>query len=356
MIKFNASEKNIRPVGRTLYRNDVRWLGYSCTAAEFEFTGTKVTAELTTDWVNDAGWKHIFQPYMAVFVNDDTLPFKRFAINEGTAEYELFSRENGGEKVKIRLVKMSENAFSKVGISFISADSEIKPTMPCSQRKIEFIGDSITCGFGIESESAAEGFTTAKENPWINYASLTARHFNAEYHLVSWTAIGVYSNSVKEDVNEPDTSWTMPKIYFHTDKATDGLLGNDEAALEKWDFSRFEPDLIVVNLGTNDNDFTRSIEERTVAFEDCYLDFISDIRKCNPDSVIICALGAMGQQLCPQVENAVKRLGDDKVYAMRFDEQLESDGIGAENHPNAVTHRKMADRLIAEIEGLNIFE
>lgn len=354
MIKFKADENNVRVLGRTLYRDNVRWLGYSCTAVEFEFTGTKATAELSTDWLNDAGWKHIFQPYMAVFVNDSTEPYKRFAVNEGTAEYELYTSENIG-KVKIRLVKMSENAFSKVGINSVSADGEIRPPQPVSQRKIEFVGDSITCGFGIEASSAADGFCTAQENPWINYASITARHFNAEYNLVSWTSIGVLSNSVKEDVNEPDDGWTMPKIYFYTDRSVDGMTAGSENNLEEWDFSRFEPDLIVVNLGTNDKDYTREIKERTDAFEECYLNFISDIRKHNPDSVILCTLGAMGQQLCPQIENAVKKLGDDKIYAVRFDEQLESDGIGAESHPNAVTHKKMAEKLIGEIERLNIF-
>lgn len=353
MKSFRAEENNVRVLGRTLYKDGVRWMGYSCTAVEFEFTGTKVTAEITTDWVNDAEWKHVFQPYMAVYVNGNNEPLKRFPVEEGTGVYELYSSEKCG-KIRLTLVKLSENAFSKIGVISISADGEIIPTEPVSDRRIEFVGDSITCGFGIEAEHTCDGFRTAQENSRINYASLTAQHFNAEYNLVSWTSIGVYSNSVKEDVDVPDDSWTMPKIYFHTDKATDGWTGNWENP-EMWDFSRFVPQLIVVNLGTNDKDFTRGIAERTEAFEAAYIKFISDIRKNNPDSYILCTLGAMGQELCPQVESSVKKLGDEKISFMAFDVQLESDGIGAEGHPNAVTHRKMADRLIKEIERLNIF-
>lgn len=350
MMKISAENADVRRLGRTLMRNGTLWLGYSLTGAEFDFDGTSLSAELTTDWVNDEAWKENFQPYMAVLVNGKLL--KRFAVNEGTAEYELYRSERA-EKVRIRLVKLSENAFSKVGVLSFSADGKLTATKPCSERRIEFVGDSITCGFGIEGKSVCDNFKTSTENPLINYASLTANELGAEYQLTSWTAIGVYSNSVKDDRTEPDNAWTMPVIYDYTDKGTDGNLGFEP---EKWNFSRFAPQLIVVNLGTNDKDFTRGIPERTAAFENCYREFIAHIREKNPQAHIICALGAMGQELLPQVENAVKALADERITSLGFDVQREEDGIGSEWHPSAVTHRKMADRLIAEIERLGIFK
>ncbi len=351
IMKISAENADIRRLGRTLMRNGTLWLGYSLTGAEFDFDGTSLSAELTTDWVNDEAWKENFQPYMAVLVNGKLS--KRFAVSEGTAEYELYRSEKA-EKVRIRLVKLSENAFSKVGVLSFNANGKLTATKPCSERRIEFVGDSITCGFGIEGKSVCDNFRTSTENPLINYASLTANGLGAEYQLTSWTAIGVYSNSVKdESVTEPDNAWTMPVIYDYTDKAVDGMLGNEP---EKWDFSRFAPQLIVVNLGTNDKDFTRGIPERTAAFENCYREFIAHIREKNPQAHIICALGAMGRELLPQVENAVKVLADERITSLGFDVQREEDGIGSEWHPSAVTHRKMADKLIAEIKRLGIFK
>lgn len=349
-MKISAENADVRRLGRTLMRNGTLWLGYSLTGAEFDFDGTSLSAEFTTDWVNDEAWKENFQPYMAVLVNGKLS--KRFAVNEGTAEYELYRSEKT-EKARIRLVKLSENAFSKVGVLSFSADGKLTATKPCSERRIEFVGDSITCGFGIEGKSVCDNFKTSTENPLINYASLTANELGAEYQLTSWTAIGVYSNSVKDDRTEPDNAWTMPVIYDYTDKGTDGNLGFEP---EMWDFSRFAPQLIVVNLGTNDKDFTRGIPERTAAFEKCYREFIVHIREKNPQAHIICALGAMGQELLPQVENAVKTLADERITSLGFEVQREEDGIGSEWHPSAVTHRKMADRLIAEIERLGIFK
>ncbi|MGN1136422.1 MAG: GDSL-type esterase/lipase family protein [Oscillospiraceae bacterium] len=349
LTRFSAETADVRRLGRTVIRSGVIWLGYSLSGVEFDFCGTSLSAELTTDWVNDEPWKHIFQPYIAVLVNGKLE--KRIAVNEGKAVYDLFSCEKA-EKVRIRIVKLSENAFSKVGLSALLADGEIMPTKPLSELRIEFVGDSITCGFGIEGKSAAEGFTTATENPLVNYASLTAERLGAEYQLVSWTAIGVYSNSVKDDRTEPDNGWTMPVIYDYIDKSTDLMLGNEP---ELCDFSAFAPQLIVVNLGTNDKDFTRGIPERTAAFEKCYREFILHIREKNPQAYILCVLGVMGQELCPQVENAVKSLADEKISAMRFDVQSEADGIGSEEHPNLTTHKKMSDRLYEEIERLKFF-
>ena len=164
-MKISAENANVRRLGRTLMRNGALWLGYSLTGAEFGFDGTSLSAELTTDWVNDEAWKENFQPYMAVLVNGKLL--KRFAVNEGTAEYELYRSERA-EKVRIRLVKLSENAFSKVGVLSFSANGKLTAAKPCSERRIEFVGDSITCGFGIEGRSADEGFRTSTENPLIN--------------------------------------------------------------------------------------------------------------------------------------------------------------------------------------------
>lgn len=349
LTRISAETADVRRLGRTVMRSGAIWLGYSLSGVEFDFCGTSLSAELSTDWVNDEPWKHIFQPYIAVLVNGKLE--KRFAVNEGKAVYELFSCEKA-EKVRLRIVKLSENAFSKVGLSALWADGEITPTKPLSERRIEFVGDSITCAFGIEGKSAAEGFMTATENPLVNYALLTAERLGAEYNLVSWTSIGVYSNSVKDDRTEPDNAWTMPVIYDYTDKSTDLMLGSEP---ELWNFSAFAPQLIVVNLGTNDKDFTRGIPERTAAFEKTYREFISHIREKNPQAYILCVLGVMGQELCPQVENAVKMLGDERISAMRFDVQSEADGIGSEEHPNLATHKKMSDRLFEEIERLKIF-
>ena len=234
-----------------------------------------------------------------------------------------------------------------MGIVSFSADGEIVPAKP-RLKKFEFIGDSITCGFGIEGKSAEEGFRTETENSYITYGAEVAKAFNADFNLISWSTIGVYSSDCKEDNGKPNDGWIMPMLYDYTDIGIEGTLNIPEHI--EWDFESFVPDVIVVNLGTNDMSFTKKIPERVNAFKEAYKKFILHIREKNPTSEIFCVLGMMGRELCPAIEEAAAEMNDKKVRALGLDEQLEADGIGAEKHPNFVTHKKAAEKIIAEIK------
>lgn len=342
---FYADDNRVRVLGRTLFLNNIRYLSWSCSGIEFIFDGTEISAEIWTDWELDEPWKAIFKGYIGVFVNDEKEPYARFAVESGTNSYVIYKSDKP-EKVKIRIEKLSEAAFDKIGIVSISADGEVFPTEP-KQRRMEFIGDSITCGFGIEGKNAEERFRTETENPHINYASLTAESFDADYNLISWSSIGVYSSWCDDDSGKPNNGWVMPMLYDHTDIGIEGTLGIEEHI--PWNFGNSEPQVIVINLGTNDVSYTKNIPERLEEFEQVYKDFISQVRSKNPSAYIICALGMMGDELFPSIEKAVERAGDNKIFALRFDVQREEDGIGSEKHPNAVTHKKAAEKLIQKV-------
>lgn len=352
MNTFYADESRVRVLGRSLFLNNVRYLSWSCSGIEFFFEGSELSAEIWTDWEPKEPWSEMFQGYMAVFVNDVEEPFSRFAINSGTDRYELYKSDKP-EKVKIRIVKLSEAAFDKVGIVSISADGEIFPTEP-KRRTMEFVGDSITCGFGIEAECSEEGFRTAKENPFIGYAALTARQFGADYSLISWSSIGVYSSSCGEDDSKPNDSLLMPMLYEYTDMGLEGTLGMGNRIL--WDFGRSETQVIVVNLGTNDATFTKGIPERVGEFERAYGNFLAKIREKNPSAYIICTLGMMGDELFPSIAKVVEQMRDNRIFAEKFDVQREEDGIGSEGHPNAVTHKKAAERLVKRVSEITGWE
>ncbi len=346
MNKFFADAEHVRPIGRSIFRDGIRYLSWSCSAVEFVFTGRTVSAEIWTDWVRDEPWKTMFQPQTAVFI--DGKLSRRFAVSAGTKSYPIYESDSV-KTVSIRIVKLSEAAFSKIGIASLSADGELRPTEPRA-RRMEFIGDSITCGFGIEGKSAEEHFSTKTENPCKTYAALTAERFGAEFDLISWSSIGVYSSDCPEGAETPADGWVMPMLYDYTDIGIENILGTEP---EPWDFKRFVPDVIVINLGTNDSSFTRDFPDRTENFKKSYADFVRHIREKNPNAYIICALGMMGGilggKLFPAVEEAVRELNDGRVFSLELDEQKASDGIGCENHPNEVTHRKAAEELAAKI-------
>lgn len=338
--KFSADEKNVRLLGRTIAHNGIRYLSWSCSGAEFVFTGTKLTAELWTDWVLDEPWKEIFQPWAAVFVNGENKPRLRFPVEAGTNGYTLFESD-AAETVTIRFVKLSEASFSKMGIVSLSADGDIRPTEP-KNRRMEFIGDSITCGFGIESSCAEDNFRTAEENSDITYAALTAKAFGADFDLISWSTIGLWSSDTKDGTR--NDGWIMPMIYDAADVGIEGVAGR-----APWNFGRSRTDVVVINLGTNDASCTKGIPERQEEFSKAYAEFLGAVREKNPYAYIVCVLGMMGNELFPMIEEAVLQIKDEKIFALELDGQLESDGTGSLGHPNAVSHKKAAEKLIMKI-------
>lgn len=347
-MRFKAKEDNVRVLGRTRLVGDIRYIDYSCSGIEFEFVGTSVSVVLCT---NKSKWDEDHKAWAAVFIDDETEPSKRFALDEEEGTYNLYE-SSIARRVKIRLMKMSESAFAKVGIKEIIVEGKegIIPTQK-KERRIEFIGDSITCGYGIEGTLDVDIFNTAQENPWEAYAAKSARYFNADFNCVSWSGMGIISSYTEEEV--PNTKeGLMPELYKYTDEALDKSLDKDE--IEIWDNHKFEPHLIVINLGTNDSSYTKGIHDRQKAFEEGYYNFLKQVRSSNPNSQIICTLGVMGQELCPIVEAAVKKfktsMDDKKIYTLVFELQKESDGIGTDSHPSLKTQDKMSKKLIGKIE------
>lgn len=345
-MRFNADEQYVKVYGRTLVQDGVRYLGYSCSGIGFYFTGRKVEAQI---WSNSPDMNESEKAWIAVFVDDEEQPSKRIKVDKEEGIYLLYDGA-GPKRTKIRLVKYSEASAAKIGIKSIITDGDSKPEpLESKERKIEFIGDSITCGYGAEGKFMEGDFTTAEENPWEAYAAKTARALDVDFNLVSWSGIGIISCYTEED--KPSDGWLMPSLYKYTDKAMDLTLGNKSPVV--WDNKDFISDCIIINLGTNDHSYVKNIPERVEFFGKNYNAFVKQVHDSNPSAKIICPLGVMGQDLCPEIERQVAKLNEEgfkDIYYMQFDLQDEKDGIGTYWHPSLITHSKMAKKLEQKIK------
>ena len=346
-MMYLATKENVKWLGRTCLKNDICYLSFSCSGIEFEMTGTKAEALL---WTDGEKWEQNFKAWMAVFINDETTPSKRFCLNEEKGCYLLYEG-NKDEKVKIKLIKYSEAAFAKVGIMGLEIEGSKPTPTPEKALKLEFIGDSITCGYGNEGVFGKDVFTTAQENPHLAYASQTALELNADFHLVSWSGIGILSSYTEE--NEPNRrEQLMPKLYPYTYRVLEEVTGEKEF----WDFSRFEPDYVIINLGTNDFSYAKDVEGKRMAFEAVYYQFLLMVRMYRPKAHIICVLGPMGTDLFPEIEKAVTSFieneKDQNIEAFSFINQDEADGIGTDSHPSLVTHQKIKAQLVEKLQEL----
>ena len=336
---------NVKIGGRHVLKDGVLYLSFSGSFIEFVFEGKHVSAEIKTDKANDPN----LVGFAGVFVNGE---FKsKLKLDRDRAEYVLFESDKS-EKVTVRLMRFSENNFGKLGIIDLKSDGEISPTSDKDNR-IEFIGDSITCGYGVEAASENETFCTETENPAEAYAVMTAEAIDADFNLISWSGNGLLTQWIPPERDVPDVSVPlMPDIYKWTDFGGYAFEGFDKP--QDYDFCDFEPQLVVINLGTNDASYTRGIPERVKAFGEAYCALLDLVREKRPTAKIICCLGIMNNELCNEVERQVKLRNkkDKEVYFLRQELIGNGETYGADWHPGKQAQKRIADQLTGFIESI----
>ncbi len=363
---MNIKLTDLKWYGRNFDYNKVRYFNYSCSGFEFCMTGKKAVATILSDPDKQ---KKAERGVIGVYVKElkSEKEYKgagfwehfpegepvRFVLDASEKEYVLF--ESPVEKtVVIKVLKLSECAFGYAGLKKVDIIGGLRQaqaprtTLP----RIEFIGDSITCGYGLEGVWGKDTFKTTQERPDKAYAFLTAKALGADFQLCSWSGIGITSNYVDpETIFLPETSWLMPACWPYTDKSGQLRLKQEP---EVWDASKFPPDIVVINLGTNDISWVRGKEERRLAYVAALRQLIEAVHRRSPNAKICCCLGIMGQELCDSVKEACKLFSKDfpsvQIKSLKFDMQKEEDGIGADWHPSPKTHRKAAKKLIAALK------
>lgn len=349
---FLPSDEYVKKIGRTYEEeNGTLWLAHSASGIEFTFTGTKASVSLAGD-VNASlpSGKDGYARY-AYYI--DGKRAGEGMMDEAARVVEIYSSDSEKETT-VKFLKISECANSTLAITGIDAESigNIAPTED-KQLKIEFIGDSITCGYGVDDEDRNNHFKTDTEDATKAYAYKTAELLDADYSLVSYSGHGIISGYSGD--GKIQSAQTVPPLYEKVGRSYSNSAGFNLKQFD-WDFNTFVPDIIVVNLGTNDNSYVKNDEEKKEAYVQGYVDFLGQIRRCNPDAQIVCTLGIMGAELYPSVEEAVKRYtessGDSKVTAMPFEVQSPDDGYAADWHPTEATHTKAAERLAEYLKTL----
>lgn len=351
-MNFYAEEDNVKITGRTIFREHIRYLGYSATSISFRFTGRRASANLISD---PDSWAKEHHAWIAVYLNDDTEPVKRLELTKSHQTVLLYEG-NKTDTVTITIMKYSEPEYAICGVEAITIDSEelLPPPAP-KKRKIQIIGDSITCGYGIEGSPDDLFHNTATENPAKAYSVLTARNLNADLEIVAWNGKGVISSYIGEEENTPDRSWLVPMLYQYTDAGCCFQYFHEpKENWEKWNFHNFVPDLIILYLGTNDASYTREIPARNQEFCSAYQELLLEVHTKHPNAKILCILGTMDQRLCPVVEQAVKQFTDThpeaEVSYLELPPQLEEDGLGTFWHPTPATHQKIADLVTERVK------
>jgi len=335
---YCVNEENTKLVGRTYNYDDDLWCVLSGSGVEFIYYGEKLDITFVTDSARNYDGS---RTRVAVYIDDE-----RVVDEMLDKASETFTAYAGNKKaMNVKVVKLSEATSSTFGISPITvADGEYIIPAEDKTHRIEFIGDSITCGYGVDDENKDHHFSTDTEDVTRAWAYKTAQSLGADYSIFSYSGWGIISGYTSNP-SERSASQCVPAIYdqlaFSYQRMADSVAPQDIA----WDFEQFAPEAIVINLGTNDASYCDTPEKRE-EYAQAYVDFLKNIRAHNADAYIFCVLGPMGDTMYASIKSAVadytSETGDDKITSFLLPMINGSEGYAADWHPTEATHERVA--------------
>ena len=344
--------------GRTTDRRDPLTLFWTASGFEVNVTGSEL-------WVEVESTYEIFEPWFSYTVNGDWIG--RQMLPKGRYWVPLF-RGMSPEPVKnVRFYKdlqaMSDDGESYIHIHALRYDGEFLPVKE-KERRIEFIGDSITSGEGT--------FGAKEETDWIpmffsvqrGYAHLTAKALDAEYRIFSQSGFGIHHGW------DNNLHSALPRFYREVCSIMPGETCRKLGGGEKWNFESWQPDVVVINLGTNDvSGFRRPMwtDEKTgesykarceadgsMSLDDLALikegvkNFLTVVRECNPEALIIWCYGMLGYELQETLLDAIamyrRESGDNRVCYLSLPE-AKGETLGSREHPGYPNHQQAAGLL-----------
>ena len=195
-------------------------------------------------------------------------------ISSGVHSIGFYKQHEGGNTITINSVKIN----GKV----LTADAE-------NDLLIEFIGDSLTCGFGNLAVNGQESLFEHSQDGYNSYGTATARILGAD-----WSNISVSGSSLIDDRDREPTRNHMPTEYKNAIKGSNPKSTDTPA----WDFaSNRNADIVVINLGSNDNGCIAhysgvDTDKKVAYFKNDVLKFARQIIEANGDDVkIVFAFG-----------------------------------------------------------------
>lgn len=370
--------------GRTGYTEDgnIRLnpltLFWTASGIECAVTETELYADIECDY-------KYYRPWISVWINGkrvrrlapekgrtrlllwDSAASNTTAIREKAVEPAAESAEQG-KIVYIRILKEcqamagdSAHRFCIHGFCTNSGKAVPDIFMPLAPKKylFECIGDSITCGEGLEDSVPGKAWNSAWQGTRNHFALILSQRFNADISIIAqsgWGLLCGWNN---------DPHCTIPPLYPFVCSLAKGAANREAGAPETWDFSRHKTDAVIINLGSNDEYAFRAAPWEDPASRKTYKlhgdadyarlkaaakNFIGEIRRHNPQALIIWCYGMFLTGCMDLFRSAVEEFraenGDDKVAFIELS-AMDDTTAGAQKHPGHLCHKEAADLLTA---------
>ena len=286
----------------------------------------------------------------------------------------LFRNMDGNSVKNVRFIRdvqaMSDDQGVKLQIHAVKTDGVLEPVVE-RPYKFEFIGDSITSGEGT--------IGAREENDWISmffssvhdYAMLVSEACNAECHIISQSGWGILTGWDNNPYN------ALPKYYDKVCGLLKGERNQTLGAQEAYDFDSWQPDVVVVNLGTNDaSAFEQPMWEDAETGEsfkqhkeadgsyrtedakrlmDAVVSFLKLLRSKNKKAHLIWTYGMLGTPIIALLREAVYRYQTeekDSNVSFVLVPDTTDETVGSRCHPGKKSHERAAAVLADYIKAI----
>ena len=326
---YSAADSKIQYIGRVDFSNPLKPKMWASGAyVIIKFSGT--FCELN---VNDEVIYGSVHNYIEIKIDEQ--PAYRIQLKNKENKITIAKDLPKGEHTVI-ICKNTEFENGYIEIVGFSCEKLLNP--PAKQkRKMEFIGDSITCGFGSDESEIKCGDKNAQwydqHNAYMAYGPLTARSLNAQYHLSSVSGIGLIHSCCDKKI-------LMPQIFDKINMAKNEL---------KWDFNRYQPDVVTVCLGQNDG------VQDSSQFCTAYIQFAKTLRRYYPKAKLVFLTSPMADKTLKTalmkyikaVQFTLIAQGDKNIGAYFFTKQAVK---GCGSHPSMAEQKEIATELTAYLK------
>lgn len=287
------------------------WAGSSL---EFTFTGSELRLSF------DANFTQL-EPWISAELNG--APLLRMPLERGNSSVRLFRGMTPGVPKHVRVFKetqpITDDPLHHLEVTELTgADGEFL-SLPPKALCLEFIGDSLTSGEGLAGAREEIDWVSPFFSASQSWARRTADLLRADFRAVSQSGWGVCSGW------DGDTAHAIPPWYEETRPLRDR-----------------EPDVIIINLGTNDANAIQSGlgPVGTDGFEEGAIQFLNQLRAEHPAARLVWAYGMLDDPLHPQLERAVERFGDAWYLPLPA---VTAETMGSRQHPGPLCHRAAAE-------------
>ena len=325
---MTLSDKTLEFVGRYSKTSSSSYaLAWSGSTIKTAFVGTQLAATFKTN-TSDYGYD-----YLQIYIDGERVETP-LAITTTSSKYYIAKDLDFGYHY-VEIVKRVDAPHTCITFEgFDYRDGVAAPPPANKARTIEFIGDSITAGWGNLASASSAAYTNSETDATKSYGYLIAQSLNADAILLGMSGGGVA-------LNNNGTTGRIP-VYWASKAYTYDTTSVDFANTKA-------PDVVVINAGTNDTSSGKATEDN---FKTAYKALVNDVRSKYPDAFILCTIGSMTTAPYDWIEAVVNELITEQsetaenIASYKIQVSIYGDGMkGGQGHPSAACHEIMAEEI-----------